>query len=190
MEQFRSQFQKHYATDAEDQQNDVWTTLRSHCVFFLPSVSTEMLTIAACTHVDRTERASMVSEDGGRQSVVGLHPHHKYHNVSYRLKVNVFASLTTSESVSRMRCGHPGNMPVDVVSKSFPGVVKVVQKPREHSVCLCRGAQGDKPNNVWTRSRRRRLHVRMSKKSGWLHGEVDAFDSHEQGWHPLRNKLE
>ena len=24
-----------------------------------------------------------------------------------------------------------------------------------------------------------RLHVRMSKKSGWLHGEVDAFDSHE-----------
>ena len=25
-------------------------------------------------------------------------------------------------------CGHPGNMPVDVVSKSFPDVVKVVQK--------------------------------------------------------------
>ena len=32
------------------------------------------------------------------------------------------------ESVSRIKCGHPGNMPVDVVSKSFPDVVKVVQK--------------------------------------------------------------
>ena len=30
----------------------------------------------------------------------------------------------------------------------------------------------------------------MSKKSGWLHGEVDAFDSHEQGWHPSMNLLE
>ena len=42
--------------------------------------------------------------------------------------MNEFASLTTSESVSRMKCGHPGNMPVDVVSKSFPDVDKVVQK--------------------------------------------------------------
>ena len=52
-------------------------------------------------------------------------------NLSNSLKVNEFTSLTISdetESVSRMKCGHPGNMPVDVVSKSFPDVVKVVQK--------------------------------------------------------------
>ena len=36
--------------------------------------------------------------------------------------------LKTSEFVSGMECGQPGKMPVDVVSKSFPDVVKVVQK--------------------------------------------------------------
>ena len=30
-------------------------------------------------------------------------------NLFYNLKVTEFASLTTSESVSRMKCGHPGN---------------------------------------------------------------------------------
>ena len=30
-------------------------------------------------------------------------------NLSYRLKVSEFAAWTTSESVSRMECGHPGN---------------------------------------------------------------------------------
>ena len=34
------------------------------------------------------------------------------------------------------------------------------------------------------------MHVRMYKKLGWLHGEVDTFDSHEQGWYPPRNLLE
>ena len=31
-----------------------------------------------------------------------------------------------------------------------------------------------------------RLHLRMTKKSGWLHGDVDAFHSHEQNWPGLR----
>ena len=30
-------------------------------------------------------------------------------NLSYRLKVSEFAAWTTSESLSRMECGHPGN---------------------------------------------------------------------------------
>ena len=30
-----------------------------------------------------------------------------------------FLTFTTSESVSGMKCGSPGNFPVDVVSKSF-----------------------------------------------------------------------
>ena len=40
-------------------------------------------------------------------------------NLSYSLKVNEFVALTTSESVSWMECGQPGNFLVDVVSKSF-----------------------------------------------------------------------
>ena len=40
-------------------------------------------------------------------------------NLSYSLEVNEFATLTASESVSRMECGHPGNFLVEVVSKSF-----------------------------------------------------------------------
>ena len=66
----KTQYQKHYANDADElerygffkkskarvtQHND------QSKVIFLPSVGTEMLTIVACTRVDRTERASMVS---------------------------------------------------------------------------------------------------------------------------------
>ena len=52
---------------------------------FLTSVSTEMSTIAACTHVDRAERASMVSIrtvvivilDFQETEADRLYPHHK-----------------------------------------------------------------------------------------------------------------
>ena len=84
-------------------------------------------------------------------------------NVSYMFKVNEFASLTTSDSVSRMKCGHPGNMLVDVVSKSFPDVVKVVQKLGNTVFGLCPGAQGDKPSNVWSGLK----HLRIPEHGKW-----------------------
>ena len=37
-------------------------------------------------------------------------------------------TLTTTESMSWIECGHPGNFPVDVVSKSFLEVATVVWK--------------------------------------------------------------
>ena len=49
-------------------------------------------------------------------------------HLSYSLKVNEFNWPWQSAFLSRMKCGRPGNFPVDVVTQSFPDVVKVVQK--------------------------------------------------------------
>ena len=69
-------------------------------------------------------------------------------NLSYRLKVSKFAAWTTSESVSRMESGHPGKLPVDVVSKSFSAGSQCCA---EHSACL-------QPNNVWSGLKHLRAH--------------------------------
>ena len=71
-------------------------------------------------------------------------------------------TLTTSEFMSRMECGQPGNMHVGVVSKSFPRCGQSCAETQEHSVCP--GTQGDKPNNAWSDLK----HVRVPE-----HGECN-----------------
>ena len=76
-------------------------------------------------------------------------------NLSCRLKVGELASLTTSEFLSGTKCGHPGNFPINVVSKSFLWVVKVVQK-----------LENTEPNNVWSGP----MHLKAHE-----HGDSDPW---------------
>ena len=70
-----------------------------------------------------------------------------------------FASLTTSESVSRMKCGHPGNSHVKRVmtrssrlhvrmSKNISYRLKVNELASLVRQSLCPSGKCDKPNNV------------------------------------------
>ena len=49
-------------------------------------------------------------------------------NLSYSLKVNEFTEFDNQREMCWIECGHLGIFLVDVESKSFPDVVKVVQK--------------------------------------------------------------
>ena len=67
----------------------------------------------------------------------------------------------------------------NTIMKERTWINRVAQRDHDYSICIQDTLHDER---IITVREEHRLHVRMSKKSGRLHGEVDAFDSHEQGW--------
>ena len=147
LQQFKTQYQKHYANDAEEvercgffkklkarvtkhddqskniiMQERIWinrlineTTSETHCeaTGHFPPVrqhrNVDDCRVHTCgphgTCVDGVNSDSCYCDPGFQETEADrLYPHHKYaQNLSYSLKVNEFASLTTSEFVSQYK---------------------------------------------------------------------------------------